>query len=84
MTSMAARVAARPRTRATLRQLWEIIAPQSRLLAVSLALLLVHSACRLAQPWLVMLAIDRHLLRGNLDGFWTLTFGFLGIVPIAR
>ena len=44
-----------------LRWLLGVVAPQRALLAGSFVLPLVHSACRLAQPWLVMLAIDDHL-----------------------
>ena len=79
---MTATINAPSRPPGTLRRLWEIIAPQSGLLSLSLGLLLVHSACRLAQPWLVMLAIDRHLIGGSFDGFWGLMFGFLGVAVV--
>ncbi len=59
-----------------------IVAPQRGILAVSLTLLLVHSGCRLAQPWLIMVAIDEHLLGADIAGFWPLLWTFLGIAAL--
>ncbi|MEM7199193.1 MAG: ABC transporter ATP-binding protein [Planctomycetota bacterium] len=63
-------------------RLWQVILPQRWLIATSLGLLLLSSGCRLAQPWLVMLAIDRHLVPGDLDGFWPLAWSFLAVAVI--
>jgi ATP-binding cassette subfamily B protein len=58
------------------RRLWRYIRPQRALILASLGLLVVGSACSLALPYIVKLAIDEHLTAGTLDGFWPLTVIF--------
>lgn len=62
-----------------LRRLWPFVRPHVHLLAIGLACLLLLSACRLAMPWLVKLAIDNHLSLGGLSGYWPLLLAFLGV-----
>lgn len=71
------------------RQLLDVVAPQRVLLAVSFVLLLVSAACRLAQPWIVMVAIDQHLvpLGGEAGGvvardYWVLVWAFVGVAAV--
>ena len=50
---------------------------------LSLLLLLVHAATRLAQPWLVKVAIDEHLTAdGAGDSFSTLVLAFAGVAVL--
>lgn len=50
---------------------------------LSLLLLLVHAATRLAQPWLVKVAIDEHLTtEGAGDSFTTLVLAFAGVAVL--
>jgi ATP-binding cassette subfamily B protein len=51
------------------------------ILAVLVILPLV-AACRLAQPWVIKLAIDGHITTGRLAGLETIALAFLGILLI--
>ena len=65
--------AARPERlleRRLLRRLWAYVRPQKLLIAESLALLLVTQLARLAQPTLIALAIDAHLVETAPSGNW--------------
>ncbi len=76
---------AKPRGRfskALARRLWGIIRPHQRYIWVSLALLLASAGCRLTLPFLVMTAIDLYLLEGQLDGYWWLVWGYIGIAGV--
>lgn len=52
-----------------------------RLLPV-LLFLPVAAACRLAQPWIVKLAIDNHISTGDLAGLETIALAFTGILAL--
>ena len=62
-----------------LRRLWPFVRPHAHLLWIGLACLLLLSACRLAMPWLVKVAIDDHLALGDLEGYFPLLLAFLGV-----
>jgi ATP-binding cassette subfamily B multidrug efflux pump len=58
-----------------LRRLWEFVRPQRRRILESLLLLLFNQACRLAQPTLIALALDRYLLDNPPEGNWSRVIG---------
>jgi ATP-binding cassette subfamily B multidrug efflux pump len=62
--------------RRLLRYLW----PYRRQVAVALASIICASVLQLAQPYLMKVAIDRHIATGNLDGLDTIAVGFLAIL----
>ena len=66
------------------RRLWSFVRPHQRWVWTSFVLLLVTSACQLAAPWLVKVAIDSHLVTGDLTGFGGLcvAFGLVSLVEI--
>ena len=51
-----------------MRRLWGVTRPHARLVAASLALFPLIAAVELLQPYLVKLAIDDHILTGDLPG----------------
>jgi ATP-binding cassette subfamily B multidrug efflux pump len=59
-------------------RLWHVIQPHQRWIWWGLILLLANSACRLTLPYLVKLAVDDHLVPGQLEGFGLLMTFFLG------
>jgi len=62
-----------------LARLWPFVRPHAHLLWLGLICLLLLSACRLAMPWLVKIAIDDYLSVGDLDGYYPLLVAFLAI-----
>jgi ATP-binding cassette subfamily B multidrug efflux pump len=60
-----------------LRRLWPFVKPHVHLLFYGLVCLLLLSACRLAMPWLVKVAIDDYLAIGDLEGYYPLLVAFL-------
>ncbi len=50
------------------RRLVEFILPQSSLISISVLLMFVVMAAQLAQPYLIKLLIDRHILTGQVRG----------------
>ena len=66
---------------ALLRRFARYVAPyRLAILAVVLILPLV-AACRLAQPWIIKIAIDNHIT-GKLAGLEIIALGFLGILVV--
>ncbi|MCA8941296.1 MAG: ABC transporter ATP-binding protein [Planctomycetes bacterium] len=66
------------------RELWRwflnVVRPQRALIRQGLFWLLVNAGCRLAQPWLVMHAIDDYLVGGKIGpGFWYVAWTFFGV-----
>ena len=59
-------------------RLWHIIRPHQRWIWWGLILLLVNAGCRLTLPYLVKLAVDDHLVPGQLEGFGLLMSFYLG------
>ena len=60
-----------------LRRLWPFVRPHAYLLWIGLACLLLLSACRLAMPWFIKVAIDDYLSVGDLQGYYPLLLAFL-------
>lgn len=58
------------------------VAPYRLSVAIVILILPLVAACRLAQPWIIKLAIDNHIIPGKLDGLETVALGFLGILLI--
>jgi ATP-binding cassette, subfamily B, multidrug efflux pump len=66
---------------ASLRRLLELVYPHRRLFYITLLLLPVGTAARLAQPYLVKVAIDGHLAAGQIGrGFVVLCTIYLGLL----
>jgi ATP-binding cassette subfamily B protein len=59
------------------RRLWEATRPHARLVWLSLALMPLTAAVELSQPWLVKVAIDEHILRGDWSGLPGVAAAFL-------
>ena len=55
---------------ALLKRLWPFVRPQRWRIAQSLVLLLFMQLCRLAQPTLIALALDKYLLDTRIEGNW--------------
>lgn len=60
-----------------MRRLWPYVKSQRGLLSLSLLLLLAESAAQLAQPYLVKIAIDEHIVQGRLAGLGVPALWFL-------
>lgn len=58
------------------------VAPYRISVAIVILILPLVAACRLAQPWIIKLAIDNHIIPGKLDGLETVALGFLAILLI--
>lgn len=58
------------------------VGPYRVSIAIVLLILPVVAACRLAQPWIIKLAIDGHIITGRLAGLETIALAFLGILLI--
>ncbi|MBI1919950.1 MAG: ABC transporter ATP-binding protein [Geobacter sp.] len=56
------------------------VAPYRKLAVVVLAILPLAAGAKLAQPWLMKLAIDNHLIKGEMTGLPLLATGFLGLI----
>jgi ATP-binding cassette, subfamily B, multidrug efflux pump len=67
------------------RRLVEYVAPQSRLIALSILLMFVVLAAQLAQPYLIKLLIDDHILKGDTRGLVTvvLLYSIVLLVELA-
>jgi len=58
------------------------VAPYQASIALVVLVLPLVAACRLAQPWIIKLAIDGHIMTGNLAGLKTIAMAFLGILLV--
>lgn len=67
---------------ALLRRFVRYVAPYRLSIMVVVLILPLVAACRLAQPWIIKLAIDSHIITGKLAGLETIALGFLGILLI--
>lgn len=67
---------------ALLRRFARYVAPYRLAITVVVLILPLVAACRLAQPWIIKLAIDSHITTGRLAGLETLALGFLGILLV--
>lgn len=67
---------------ALLRRFARYVAPYRLAITVVVLILPLVAACRLAQPWIIKLAIDSHITTGRLAGLESLALGFLGILLV--
>lgn len=67
---------------ALLRRFARYVAPYRLSITVVVLILPLVAACRLAQPWIIKLAIDSHIVTGKLAGLETIALGFLGLLLI--
>ena len=58
------------------------VAPYRISITIVVLILPLVAACRLAQPWIIKLAIDNHIITGRLAGLEKIALGFLGILLI--
>lgn len=54
--------------------------PYRRLVAGTLIVLPLVAACRLAQPWLLKVAIDNHIVAGKMEGLPVIAASYLGLI----
>ena len=66
--------------RRLMRRFVGYVAPYRRLIVVALLLLPFIAASKLAQPWILKMAIDGHITKGVMAGLPSLAAGFLGII----
>jgi len=65
-----------------MRRLWRYVAPHRRLIGVSLLLLVAVSAAQLAQPYLIKVAIDGPIARGDARGLGWIVAAFAGLLAL--
>jgi len=75
-------IAGKAYDRALLKRFARYVVPYRLSITVVLLILPLVAACRLAQPWVIKLAIDSHITTGRLAGLESLALGFLGILLI--
>jgi ATP-binding cassette, subfamily B, multidrug efflux pump len=63
-----------------MRRLLRYLLPYRAQVAIALVAIIAGAALQLAQPYLVKIAIDRHIQPGNLDGLDRIALAFLGIL----
>lgn len=65
---------------ALLKRFARYVAPYRISIITVLLILPLVAACRLAQPWIIKLAIDGHITTGKLAGLENIALGFLSIL----
>ena len=60
-----------------MRRLWRVVRPHGRLVYLSMLLFPCIAALELLQPWLVKIAIDRHILVGDWPGLTRVASAYL-------
>lgn len=63
-----------------MRWLWGWVRPHRRLVGLSIVLFVAVSSVQLVQPYLVKVAIDRYMLRGNVSGLNLIALLFLAAI----
>lgn len=63
-----------------MRWLWGWVRPHRHLVGLSIVLFVAVSGVQLVQPYLVMVAIDRYMLRGNVAGLNLIALLFLAAI----
>jgi ATP-binding cassette subfamily B protein len=58
------------------------VSPYRGSIIIVLLILPLVAACRLAQPWIIKLAIDGHITTGRMEGLETIALAFSGILLI--
>jgi len=66
--------------RKLMRRFIRYVAPYRRLIAVALLMLPLVAASKLVQPWILKLAIDNHIVKGQMAGLPGLAASFLGVI----
>jgi len=66
--------------RKLMKRFFRYILPYRRQLTAALLLLPLVAAAKLSQPWILKLAIDDHIVKGEMSGLPLLTAGFLAII----
>jgi len=66
--------------RRLMRRFVRYVMPYRRLIVLALLLLPLIAAAKLVQPWILKIAIDSHILKGEMAGLPTLAAGFLGVI----
>jgi len=64
------------------RRLWRFVVPHQKWIWISLALLLILSACQLALPFIIKLAIDKNLTQKTTQGLGLLAAGYIGVTIV--
>lgn len=67
---------------ALLKRFARYVAPYRLSIIVVLLILPLVAACRLAQPWIIKLAIDGHIVTGRLAGLEAIALAFLGVLLV--
>ena len=65
-----------------LARFFRYVSPYRTSIIVVLLVLPLVAACRLAQPWIIKLAIDSHITTGRMQGLGTIALAFSGILLI--
>ncbi|MDD2580497.1 MAG: ABC transporter ATP-binding protein [Desulfuromonadaceae bacterium] len=65
---------------ALLRRFARYVAPYRLSITIVVLILPLVAACRLAQPWIIKLAIDNHIITGKLAGLENIALGFLAVL----
>ena len=63
-----------------MRRFIRYVLPYRRLLVAALLMLPPIAAAKLAQPWILKIAVDNHIVQGKMDGLPMLAVAFLGII----
>lgn len=66
--------------RRLMRRFIRYVLPYRRLIVAALLLLPLVAAAKLSQPWILKIAIDNHIVKGEMAGLPMLTAAFLGII----
>jgi ATP-binding cassette, subfamily B, multidrug efflux pump len=66
--------------RRLMRRFIRYVLPYKRLIAVALLMLPLVAAAKLSQPWILKVAIDNHIVKGEMNGLPMLAAAFLGII----
>jgi ATP-binding cassette subfamily B protein len=61
-----------------MRRLWQVVRPHRRLIFLCVVLFPCIAGLELLQPWLVKIAIDRHILAGDWPGLSRVAAAYLG------
>ena len=66
--------------RKLMRRFIRYVLPYRRLIVVALIMLPLVAASKLVQPWILKVAIDNHIVKGQMAGLPMLAAGFLGVI----
>ena len=66
--------------RKLMRRFIRYVLPYRRLIVVALLMLPLVAAAKLSQPWILKVAIDNHIVKGDTAGLPSLAAAFLGVI----